>query len=364
MVVRLLAGLSLLSGATLAGAQPAVNSDPEIATLAKAAETARGLKLLQPLIVRRLDRAALGVFLKRELRSEPTLGPDYGDVYRLLGVIDQRADLRTLMTDVLGDQVLGVYDDDRKELLLIRTKGAEASTNTIVHEIVHAIQDQHFDLRGRRIRPGPHQSDAGAAAISVVEGDATEAGFRDLSGRGTGAALAELFGALGQLSGGKGTRIPPYIERQMTFPYEEGMAFVKELRARGGRKLVDRAFRNPPKTTAAILDVRRYLAGNPGPLAVTLPRPVAGARRVIDTTYGAAEILALTGNRSLASGWNGGRLSLDRAGNRRILSIRLRANNAKQIGAAFRRSLPAGAKVSVAGPWVSVHIIGRRGGTS
>ncbi len=360
MAVGVLAGLSLLP----ALAQPALSVDPEVAEIAKAAESARGLKLLKPLNVRRIDRSALAVFVKRELRSEPTLGPDYEDAYRLLGVIDQRANLRQLMTDVLGDQVLGVYDDRRKQLLLIRTKGAEATTNTVVHEIVHAIQDQHFDLRSLRFRPGPHNSDAEAAALAVVEGDATEAGFRDLKERGTGAALAELFGALGQLSGGKGTRIPPYIERQMSFPYEEGMAFVKELRRRGGRKLVDQAFRRPPRTTAAILDVQRYFAGDPGPVPTPLPPPAAGARRVIDTTYGAAEIVALTGDRSLASGWRGGRWALDRAGSGRTLTIRLRAANAKRLGEALRRALPRRANVAVTAPWVLVKIIGKRGTAS
>ena len=47
---------------------------------------------------------------------------------------------------------------------------------------------------------------------------------------------------------------------------------MRALRARGGQRLLDRAFRNPPRTSAAVLDPARYLAGDP-PAA---PRAPAG----------------------------------------------------------------------------------------
>ncbi len=117
----------------------------------------------------------------------------------------------------------------------------------------------------------------------------------------------------------------------------------------GGQALVDRAFTDPPATTLAILDPDRYLDGRDRAVPVTMPPPPAGFRRVLDATFGAADLLALTGDIDVALGWRGGRIVTDRAGPRGRLEMRLIARDARATAGALRDALGAGSSVQVAG---------------
>ena len=73
-----------------------------------------------------------------------------------------------------SDLYIAYYDGQTKSVTLV----GNPKHPTIVHELVHALQDQHFDLS--RIEPGDHiSSDEALARSSLVEGDAVLAEFRD-----------------------------------------------------------------------------------------------------------------------------------------------------------------------------------------
>ena len=126
------------------------------------------------------------------------------------------------------------------------------------------------------------------------------------------ALVGELARTLGAVPKGASAESVPFLQRELVFPYAAGQEFVRALRARGGQRLLDRAFRHPPRTTAAVLDPARYLAGDPPPQAVRLP----AASYRFATSFGAQDLVALTGERRLARGWLGGRLGVGRAGPR------------------------------------------------
>ena len=81
---------------------------------------------------------------------------------------------------------------------------------------------------------------------------------------------------------------------------------MKALREQGGQRLLDRAFRHPPRTTAAVLDPARYLAGDPPAQKVELP----AEKYALETTFGAEDLIALTGRDGLARSWLGGRIGV------------------------------------------------------
>lgn len=343
----------VLAGAMFAAAPMASSAPPDdrVADLAKTAERLRGLTLDQPLDVETLDRAELRAELQRLLKAhpDPELSPAYDDIYHLLGVLTPDQHIRQILLTGLTDQIAGLYDNYSKRLLLIKSGKAEATDGTVVHEIVHAIQDQRFNLSSPRFQPANSQRDAARAAQALAEGDALETQTRFIAQSGLRGALGEVFGAIGQ-GGASGSSLPPYFQRALVQPYLAGQAFVTELRRRGGQKLVDRAFRNPPRTTAAVLDPARYLSGDPAPVAIKLAPPPPGWKRLISTTYGAADLSDLTASSEAATQWLGGRLLLEAKGTRRRLKLILIVRDAGPVIAPLNAAVPRAAIASAIVP--------------
>lgn len=140
------------------------------------------------------------------------------------------------------------------------------------HEYTHALTDQHFGFGTWGVYPDCTRAQQECQAIrAVVEGDATLAmqlwlrqyarpqDFVDLENyRPVYETLPEEFP-------------PPFVGRELGFPYREGYAFVAYLYERGDWARVNEAYRTPPTTTEQILHPEKYLAGESA-LAVSDPR--------------------------------------------------------------------------------------------
>jgi hypothetical protein len=194
----------------------------------------------------------------------------------------------------------------------------------------------------------------------VAEGDATEVQTRYLQSKGLSGVIDELGGSLSQMSEVPADQrsLPPFLQRSLEFPYIRGAAFIKQLRELGGNAAVDRAFRNPPRTTLQVMIPQRYLAGNRPPVNVRLPRPAPQARRMLSTTFGAADLLALGVDEQVARTWRGGKIALDRVGGRRTLSMVVSTVRPAALARALRRALPRKAQVRAERSSVSVRIVG------
>jgi hypothetical protein len=229
--------------------------------------------------------------------------------------------------------------------------GGNPPRSVIAHEVVHALQDEHFDLRHGAFAAHPGDHDGELAALALVEGDATDIQSRYVASLSAGDLVGELARTLGAVPQGTAAKTPPYLERQLLFPYTAGESFVRALRARGGQRLLDRAFAHPPRTSAAVLDPARFIAGDPPPQAVPLP---VGAF-TFTSTFGAEDVAALTGQDALARGWLGGRLGVSQRG----LDLRLATRGAAALAAALKHVLPASARVAFNDRLVCVQIVRR-----
>ena len=182
-----------------------------------------------------------------------------------LGAIPAGTDLRSLRSDLLGQQVAGFYDPETGQLV-VRQAGKDLSpTDRVVlaHELDHALTDQALgipvpdDLRAGR-------EDADLAGSSLAEGDATllmqqfSASLpldEQLEGFDP-SAFTEAVQAQADLAD-----LPAYLQSELTFPYEDGLTFACDLYQEGGWAAVDRAYRDPPGTTLEILFPERYREG-------------------------------------------------------------------------------------------------------
>lgn len=239
--------------------------DPRVAELADFVEQARGLDYDHPVAVDFLSPAE---YTKASIGDSADLAADeIADLDRSveqlrgLGVVSGELDLAGTLDQVTDSGTLAFYSPDDER---IRVRGTEMSVGlqvTLVHELAHALQDQHFDL-GQLINDSDDSSES-TAHRGLGEGDALriedEYIDQELTEEETAAYDEEYAGEVAT-SEEATTDVPPFIEATFAAPYALGAPFVTMLFDDGGNRAVDEAFRDPPFTEEHLFDPASYLA--------------------------------------------------------------------------------------------------------
>jgi hypothetical protein len=347
--MRAKATLALLVAGLLLAAPASAGTGSELRAVIQRAEQLRGLKTTHPLAVATLDAAGMKRVVLRELARErhPRQDAAWNDALHLLGVLERGQSLAQVERSKLTGQVAGLYVPESGRLYVLGA-GGSPPRSVIAHEVTHALQDEHFHLTRGPFAPRPADHDGELAALALVEGDATNVQSRYVATLSPGDLLGELARTLGSIPSDPPGPAVPYVQRELVYPYTAGQEFVRALRQRGGQRLLDRAFRHPPRTTAAVLDPSRYLAGDAPARSVSLP----ARSYVFETTFGAEDLIALTGRDELARSWLGGRIGVGPRG----LDLRLAARGAALVAAALEHVLPGTAAVAFRGQLVCVRV--------
>ena len=91
---------------------------------------------------------------------------------RSLGWRRKNLQYRPFLIKLLTEQVAGYYDPKAQQFYLADWIELEGQKPVMAHELTHALQDQHFNLK--RFEKWPKgDSDAELAAHALIEGDAT-----------------------------------------------------------------------------------------------------------------------------------------------------------------------------------------------
>lgn len=284
----------------------------------------RGLRPLAPIRTETLNRDQLVEHVRRRLREEtpPEELRAEGVLLERLGLIAAAEDYEEALYDLYEQQVAGLYDpDDRTTYVLDDLVPAEADL-TLWHEIVHALQDQHFSI-GERQDALEDDGDRSLAFSAVCEGDATltstalqyDSGWpalewlvpRDLESL-RAAVMPVQFAGLGGSSA---------LLEYLSFPYVEGVAFVRRHLDRGGTAAVDALLRRPPESTEQVIHPEKY-GGPDVPVRVRVRSDAfPGWDTVYEDTAGEFVIRLWLGSRlsrsaasTGAAGWGGDRVLL------------------------------------------------------
>lgn len=232
---------------------------------------------------------------------------NYTDIYRAMGIIDDSSTLEEIWTRFGDAGVLGYYDPDRGDIVL-RSGDITAFTKTVlVHELVHALDDQIFGIV--RDAYDERTDEIDWTFSSLIEGSAgvIEERYRaTLSAAERDEELAVQRALPRSVSLSEFT--DSFLELQFG-RYRYGDAFAEALWARG-RDDFDDAFQDPPGTSEVVIDPAAFLAGTPADGAIEVP-PADGDvfesglwgeaawAALFADSFGAAE------GRSLADGWGG-----------------------------------------------------------
>ena len=191
-------------------------------------------------------------------------------LYRLLGYLGPDEDYETLYMQFAAEAVIGFYVSTTDRLYVVTEDGrgfdnlSDNERETLAHELMHALQDYHFDLEAA-FKALADNRDQNLAYTAVVEGDATV--HEVLADGRRGMLLGPGYAALADVS--LAQEIPAAIERELRFPYTTGADWVASLKATGGTAAIDELLREPPLTTAVVLHPERGPRWQPD--AVTLP---------------------------------------------------------------------------------------------
>jgi hypothetical protein len=255
-----------------------------------------------------------------ELLSEDE-DPEADDAERrlleALGAVPPGTDLSQLRRDLLDEQVAGFYVPETGELVVrVPADGTIRPIDriTVAHELEHALADQVLGLP--ELDAFGDDADAALAALAVVEGDATllmnlwaldHVSITDQLGAALGGDLAAAQESL--------ATVPPYLQRELLYPYTDGLDLVCDRYLDGGWSAVDAAYDDLPTTTAEVLFGEDAHAARD---TATVASP-ASFDEVLTTTFGAAPLSWLfeapggDGSRALdrprerAAAWAGGR---------------------------------------------------------
>ena len=184
----------------------------ELDELIEATERLRGLEFLTPPKIILLDEEGFAEKTASGLEEEFFDDVDAeGAMYKLLGLLKPEASLRQIYTDAFTTGTTGYYDSEKKEVVVpIRGTGISIRDRiTLVHELTHALTDQHFNFEEKsNALEENDETDKFFALAAVIEGDATAMESRYLEEGLTAEERAEILGPGAAQSGNPGGSIP------------------------------------------------------------------------------------------------------------------------------------------------------------
>lgn len=279
---------------------------------------------------------------------------------KAFGLVPESLDLVEFFPELLTSQVAGFYDPERHYLALVQRNDRDreivppadlpadaarkAEEAVLVHELTHALQDQHFQLE--TFASGQPLDDADVARVALIEGDATlvmmdffaETSLASMPGieETLGSFLGDPKKLLESAPGVPGVAdlasAPAWFQDTLLFSYFEGFQFSLSVRRKGGQELLDHAFtRDPPRSSEQILHPEKWHTKRDDPVVLLWPdlsRALPGWTKAAEAQLGELTIRTLFRGAlkkeeraaQAAAGWGGDRFGVYEKGGERLLA--------------------------------------------
>ena len=231
----------------------------------------RELPILRPVRSGAQSRVEIERMLVKNLDEQMTAAEMHATELSLrkFGLVSRDFQYRPFIIKLLTEQVAGYYDPKARQFHLADWLDLEGQKPVMAHELTHALQDQHFNLR--RFEKWPHgDSDAELAAHALIEGDATLA-MTIYMAKNPLVALAFTRSLTSSgISSEQFNQAPRALRESLIFPYLQGLQWTSQLYKRGGWDMVSKAFTRLPLSSEQILHPEKYFNYEP-PIKVVLP---------------------------------------------------------------------------------------------
>jgi hypothetical protein len=217
---------------------------------------------------------------------------------RALGLVPAKADPQKLLDGLLDGSVLGYYEPKKKALVVRGGKITPLVRTILVHELTHALDDQHYDLDRPELSKG--NTGADEAFQFLVEGTArwVENQYRKSLSKANRKQLDKEELAIGLTPDQLKLFLDPTYSRAVPFlmtlllaPYEVGNSMIDDLVRSKGVGAIEEAFKNPPTTVEQAAHLAKYLSKEKE-LPVGRP-PVDGGKTLDQGSFGQSALSAL-----------------------------------------------------------------------
>jgi hypothetical protein len=296
-----------IAGWVLTTPAPAQELFTQIGAIKEGLSAITGLAFTRDVPYASITKDQLRKYLEQRLRD--TMKPD--DVraeeltLKMLGLVPKDFDLRRNTLELLTEQAAAFYDYNQKRLFILQGAGdGQEERVALIHELAHALADQHFHL-AKFIHEGMKSDDDATARQAVMEGQATWLMLAFLAKEEGGApevppAVIETMKKSVETSTGQQypvfSQAPLYIRESLVFPYADGLAFQDAVFRKLGKDAFTEVFVRPPVSSGQILHPERYLAH--GGLAIPNPPAAPDARafrKLANGTLGEFDLRVLIG---------------------------------------------------------------------
>jgi len=209
-------------------------------------------------------------------------------VLKKFGLLDRDFNLKPFMLSLLKEQIAGYYDSKTKTVYMLDWIDPETQKQVLVHELTHALQDQHTDLEKwgdqtpadvshNATEDNEHlaKDEMDTARTAALEGQAM-AVFLDYSLKPSGRSIIknpEILDEMQNQAAGDDSpilaRAPLLLSESLLFPYKDGLSFEQDVWMDKGREaafagVLDR----PPASSWEVMNPRAYEASKQSPLLV------------------------------------------------------------------------------------------------
>jgi len=284
----------------------------------------RGLPFLMDVPVKKISPADFQKQMMRDLRRAFGAGEQLAHMEKLLQVLrilPEGMTIQKLTQDFFPATVAANYDPVDKKISFLKAYKKPATMRVVmVHELTHALQDQHFNLN-HLVLSRELTFDRLLALGALVEGDAKDTELTFAMGPMLAGMTLEAISQFGNMQAqaylARMKDFPRGIARPFIFQYLDGLVFVEAVKRAGdGFASIDLAFSDPPVTTEQILHPERYLTRD-RPTVIVPPEPPEGYQVLVANTLGELGVsIVLSGHlgsayqASMAAGWDGDRVLL------------------------------------------------------
>ena len=210
------------------------------------------------------ERVPVSVLSREEYRNRSggsggANGPsDYqrwnDQVWEALFITGESQDSGTAISDTRSAAVAGFYapGDDEIKVITDTPESPTIDNATLVHELVHGLQDQHYDLTDPKY--GGDTQDEQLAVDGLVEGDANyvERQYAQRCGAAWDCVSTPESDGDGDGGGGSGGSNLGIL-LTIFQPYSDGPVYIGDLVGSNGWNAVDREFADPPVSTEQVI---------------------------------------------------------------------------------------------------------------
>ncbi|MBT3941531.1 MAG: hypothetical protein HOC77_09785 [Chloroflexi bacterium] len=234
----------------------------QLAVISEQVSRIRELSVVGDPNVSLVDKERIAQELAEDLDDEEVLAEvaELEVWFKLLGLIPQDSSLLEIETALLEGAVVGLYNHDTGELMVLGG-GEDVSVKeeaVYSHEYAHLLQDVNFDL-SELFESAKVDTERTSALQAFVEGEATFIESFYALENFEAADLDELI-AIDPADLAVLEATPDFLILTLSWPYTAGFAFTNSIWVDGGMAALNATWGDLPETTEQVIHPEKYLA--------------------------------------------------------------------------------------------------------